>query len=102
MAGSASEVIEGKGPQALSRAPNVPKETGAAQPSTPHGRFFLARPGTNSRTPEFEREFASEAEAMAEAFKAGVSYYAVTEYRSVVDCSGKQPTFKKEVVKRNP
>ena len=42
-----------------------------------------------------------QAEAMAEAFKAGASYYAVTEYRAIVDCSGKQPQFKKEVVKRN-
>jgi hypothetical protein len=101
MAGSASEVIEGKGPQVSGRAPQMAKDNSAAQAGTLQGRFFLARPGTNSRTPEFEREFASEAEAMAEAFKAGVSYYAVIEYRSVVDCSGKQPTFKKEVVKRN-
>ena len=42
-----------------------------------------------------------QAEAMAEAFKTGASYYAVTEYRAIVDCSGKQPQFKKEVVKRN-
>ena len=37
---------------------------------------------------------------MAEAFKAGATYYAVTEYRAVVDCTGKQPQFKKEVVKK--
>ena len=47
-----------------------------------------------------DRECATEAEAMAEAFKAGTTYYAVTEYRAVVDCTGKQPQFKKEVIRK--
>ena len=38
---------------------------------------------------------------IAEAFKTGVSYYAVSEYHALVDCSGKQPVFKKEAVKKN-
>jgi hypothetical protein len=61
----------------------------------------LAKPGASGGTPTLDRECATEAEAMAEAFKAGANYYAVTDYRTLVDCSGKQPQFKKEVVKQN-
>ena len=76
MAGNAAELAGSRGPQ-------------------------TANPGASGATPALERECATEAEAIAEAFKTGVSYYAVSEYRALVDCSGKQPVFKKEAVKRN-
>jgi len=102
MATNLSEVADGKSPQGLGKNASLPKGSATdGQPAT-NGRFFFVRPGPHSGLPEFQREFNSEAEAMAESFKAGVSYYALIEYRSLVDCSGKQPTFKKEVVKRNP
>jgi len=102
MAVGVAEVAEGKGPQAVSRPGRAQKETTASQPATPQARFFLAKAGAGGGTPEFDRECATEAEAIAESYKAGVSYYAVIEYRTLVDCSGRQPQFKKEVVKKNP
>jgi hypothetical protein len=96
-----TDVVEGKGPQTASRAPREQRETGANQSPAPQSRFFISKPGATGPSPALDREFATEAEVMAEAFKAGASYFAVTEYRAIVDCSGKQPQFKKEVVKRN-
>ena len=95
-----TEVIEAKGSQPLSRPLRPTKQEGSSQPVAPTARFFLAKPGANSSAPALDRECATEAEAMAEAFKAGTSYYAVTEYRAVVDCTGKQPQFKKEVIRK--
>lgn len=96
-----TEVAELKGPPTTTRAPRAQKEIGANQSPAPQSRFFISKPGATGPSPALDREFATEAEAMAEAFKTGASYYAVTEYRAIVDCSGKQPQFKKEVVKRN-
>ena len=100
MAINTTETTEVKGSQAANRPARPPKETGSSGSAVPTARFFLAKPGANSSTPALDRECATEAEAMAEAFKAGATYYAVTEYRAVVDCTGKQPQFKKEVVKK--
>jgi len=101
MAGTAAELAGSRGPQTGNPAPRPPKENGGAQQAAPLARFFLAKPGASGATPALDRECATEAEAIAEAFKTGVSYYAVSEYRALVDCSGKQPVFKKEAVKRN-
>ena len=101
MAGTAAELAGSRGPQTGNPAPRAPKENGGPQQGAPQARFFLAKPGASGATPALERECATEAEAIAEAFKTGVSYYAVSEYRALVDCSGKQPVFKKEAVKRN-
>jgi len=101
MTGTAAELAGSKGPQTANPAPRAQKEDGGPQQAAPQARFFLAKPGASEVTPAFERECATEAEAIAEAFKTGVSYYSVSEYRALVDCSGKQPVFKKEAVKRN-
>ena len=101
MAGTGAELAGSKGPQAPNPVPRAPKEKGGAQQAAPQARFFLAKPGASGATPALDRECTTEAEAIAEAFKTGVSYYAVSEYRALVDCSGKQPVFKKEAVKRN-
>ena len=89
MAGSAAELAGSKGPQAATPTSRAQKESGTSQQAAPQARFFLAKPGANGVTPALERECATEAEAIAEAFKTGVSYYAVSEYRALVDCSGK-------------
>ena len=101
MAASATEVQGSKGPQAAMQAPRVPRQNGLSQQTPLPARYFLAKPEDGSAAPAFGRQCASEAEAIAEAFKAGITYYSVVEYRALVDCSGKQPVFKKEVVKRN-
>ena len=95
-----TEIAEAKGLQTPTRPLRTPKQEGASQAATPTARFFLAKPGASGSAPALDRECTTEAEVMAEAFKAGTSYYAVTEHRAVVDCTGKQPQFKKEVVKR--
>jgi hypothetical protein len=100
MAINTTEIAEVKGSQAMNRPARPQKEAGSSGPAAPTARFFLAKLGASGSTPTLDRECATEAEAMAEAFKAGATYYAVTEYRAVVDCTGKQPQFKKEVVKK--
>lgn len=94
---NATAIEEAKGIQAPTKPARPPKQEGTSQAVA---RFFLAKPGANSSAPALDRECATEAEAMAEAFKAGTSYFAVTEYRAVVDCTGKQPQFKKEVIRK--
>ena len=101
MAGTAAELAGSRGPQTANPVTRAPKENAGAQQAAPQARFFLAKPGASGATPALERECATEAEAIAEAFKTGVSYYAVSEYHALVDCSGKQPVFKKEAVKKN-
>ena len=100
MAGTAAELAGSRGTLTGNPAPRAQKESGGPQQAAPQARFFLAKPGASGATPALERECATEAEAIAEAFKTGVSYYAVSEYRALVDCSGKQPVFKKEAVKK--
>jgi len=101
MTGNAAELPGSRGPQTANPVARQQRENGGAQQAAPQARFFLAKAGASGTTPALERECATEAEAIAEAFKTGVSYYAVSEYRALVDCSGKQPVFKKEAVKRN-
>jgi len=101
MAGTAAEVAGSRGPQTGNPAPRAPKENGGPQQAAPQARFFLAKPGASGATPALERECATEAEAIAEAFKTGVNYSACNEYRSLVDFRCKQPVFKKEAVKSN-
>ncbi len=61
-------------------------------------RFFLAKPGGSGETPVLGREYSREGEAMVEALKSGITYYAVTEWRPVADLSGKSPQVRKETV----
>ena len=65
------EIGEAKGLQTLSRPPRPRKETSPSQPAPAAARFFLRKPGVDGSTPTLDRECATEAEAMAEAFKAG-------------------------------
>jgi len=101
MAMNPTEIAEVKGSQTANRPSRPQKEAGSSSPVMPTARFFLAKPNVSGSTPTLDRECATEAEAMAEAFKAGATYYTVTEYRAVVDCTGKQPQFKKEVVTKS-
>ena len=64
-------------------------------------RFFLAKPGSNGTSPAFEREVATENEALVESFKLGVAYYSVQEWRAVTDLAGKKPQLTGELVTRS-
>src|SRR2546425_563449 len=45
-------------------------------------RFFLAESNGNGDTPALAREVTSESEAIIEAFKAGVNFFKISEFRS--------------------
>ena len=64
-------------------------------------RFFLAKPGSNGTSPSFEREVATENEALVESFKLGVPYFSVQEWRAVSDLAGKKPQLTSEPVRRS-
>ena len=63
-------------------------------------RFFLAKAGSARGVPELGKECASEAEAIVESLKAGLSYFAVAEWRGMADFSGKKAKLTKEAVAR--
>jgi hypothetical protein len=65
-------------------------------------RFFLSKSGGNSGHLDLGRELASEAEAIVESLKGGLSYFSVVEWRGIADFSGKKPQLKKEAVPRAP
>jgi hypothetical protein len=61
-------------------------------------RYFLAKTNANGGSPALDREVASEGEALVEALRLGVTYYAIHEYRVVPDFAAKVPQLKKEAV----
>ena len=71
---------------------NADEETNAC------ARYFLAKPDSNGGTPALGREVASEGEALVEALRLGVTYYAIQEFRVIPDFAGKRPQLNKEAV----
>ena len=61
-------------------------------------RYFLAKGEANGSAPALDREVASEGEALVEALRLGVTYYALQEFRVVPDFAGRTPQLKKEPV----
>jgi hypothetical protein len=61
-------------------------------------RYFLAKPNTNGGAPALDREVATEGEALVEALRLGVPFYAVQEFRVVPDFAERVPQLKKEAV----
>jgi len=61
-------------------------------------RYFLAKSNTNGGTPALDRQVASEGEALVEALRLGVTFYAVQEFRVVPDFAERVPQLKKEAV----
>ena len=65
-------------------------------------RFFLAETNGNSTMPTLGREMASEAEAIVEAFRAGVNFFAISEFRARAETSSSRyPVIKKEAVRNS-
>lgn len=63
-------------------------------------RFFLAAPNASGDAPTLGREIANEGEAIVEAFKAGVNFFTVLEFRPRAEiCSSRDPVLKKEAIK---
>lgn len=65
-------------------------------------RYFLANGDGKSDVPSLGREFASEGEAIIEAFRARVNFFRVTEFQTRADI-GKagEPILKKEALTKN-
>lgn len=102
MAGGTTEtLVEGKDSQPT-RAGRGGRKPRNGQGNGEEGlRFFLAKHGVADGLPNFEREFATESEAIVESLKTGLSYYAVSEWRGVADFSGKKPQLRREPVSRS-
>ena len=61
-------------------------------------RYFLARADGTDGTPVLDRQVTSEGEALVEALRLGVTFYAVQEFRVVPDFTGRKPLLNKEAV----
>ena len=72
--------------------------TNSDEESNGNSRYFLAEANGNDGTLAFDREVASEGEALVEALRLGVTYYEIQEYRVVPDFSGRKPLLGKEAV----
>ena len=63
-----------------------------------NARYFLAKANGNGDSLAFDREVASEGEALVEALRLGLTFYEVHEFRVVPDFAGKKPLLNKEAV----
>ena len=61
-------------------------------------RYFLSKTNGDGGSPALDREVASEGEALVEALRSGVTYYAIHEFRVIPDFAGRRPQLKKEAV----
>jgi hypothetical protein len=65
-------------------------------------RFFLAETNGNSAIPALGREMPNEGEAIVEAFRAGVNFFAISEFRTRAETSSSRyPVIKKEAVRNS-
>ena len=72
--------------------------TSSDEANDENARYFLAKANRNDGTLAFDREVASEGEALVEALRLGVTFYEVQEFRVVPDFAGKKPQLNKEAV----
>ena len=101
MAGGMTEaLVEGKDSQPARTGRGGRKPRNGTVDGEERLRFFLAKHGVVDGLPNFEREFATESEAIVESLKTGLSYYAVSEWRGIADFSGKKPQLRREPVAR--
>jgi hypothetical protein len=73
--------------------------TNAGEENNGGARYFLAKTHGDGSTPVLDREVATEGEALVEALRSGVTYYAVQEFRVIPDLAGRMPQLKKEAVR---
>jgi hypothetical protein len=83
---------DGEKPAKTRRARREADQT-AAQP-----RYFLAKANGDGSNPALDREVSNEGEALVEALRLGVSFYAIQEFRVVPDFAAKIPQLRKEAV----
>ena len=100
---TAEPVATDKTPQNESRAAKTTTRTRRSRMNSDEDnnvgvRYFLAKPNTNGGAPALDREVATEGEALVEALRLGVTFYAVQEFRVVPDFAERVPQLKKEAV----
>ena len=69
--------------------------------SNGNARYFLGKTNGAEGTPALDREVPNEGEALVEALRLGVTFYAVQEFRVVPDFSGRKPQLNKEAVEHS-
>ena len=72
--------------------------TSSDEVSNGNARYFLGKTNAAEGTPALDREVPNEGEALVEALRLGVTFYAVQEFRVVPDFSGRKPQLNKEAV----
>ena len=72
--------------------------TSSGEESNGKARYFLSKTNGADGTPALDREVPNEGEALVEALRLGVTFYAVQEFRVVPDFSGRKPQLNKEAV----
>ena len=101
---TAEPVATDKTPQNESRAAKTTTRTRRPRMNSDEDnsdvRYFLAKTNTTGSAPALDRELATEGEALVEALRLGVPFYAVQEFRVVPDFAERVPQLKKEVVHR--
>lgn len=103
MAAGATELVtDGKDSQAKNVLRGTRKGRTDQRDQMEQQRFFLAKPGGSHGVPELGKEFPSEAEAMVESLKTGMSYFVVSEWRGVADFSGRKPQLTRQAVRIAP
>lgn len=73
----------------------------AGEEDSGFARYFLAKAQGDGDIPTLDREVATEGEALVEALRLGVTYYAIQEFRVIPDFAGRRPQLKKEAVRGN-
>jgi hypothetical protein len=61
-------------------------------------RYFLGKAEANGGFPALDKEVNTEGEALVEALRQGVTFYAVEEFRVIADLAGRRPQLTKEPV----
>ena len=70
--------------------------------SGPAERFFLAEANASAGAPALGREMPNEGEAIVEAFRAGVNFFTLSEFRTRAElASSRGPVLKKEAVRNS-
>jgi hypothetical protein len=73
----------------------------SVEESNGNARYFLGKTNGAEGTPALDREVPNEGEALVEALRLGVTFYAVQEFRVVPDFSGRKPQLNKEAVEHS-
>lgn len=98
--GTAETQLQGKDAQPARPARQPRKARTGHGDGTESLRFFLAKPGSPDGVPHFDRECATEPEAIVESLKTGLSYFVVSEWKGLADFSGRKPELRRQAVAR--